>query len=745
MSEPDVLDRLAELAGIELQYLDAWGSRRDLSLDTKLALLEAMGFSVATEADRVWSLADLEAAPWRRMIEDVVIVKADDPTEAGAQFNHPAASADQRLAWTVTEEQGRVHRGTVRLQELPLAGRRVVEGDAIERRFLRLPADLATGYHRLELALEGPARLSEGAALLIVTPGRCHLPAALEQGPGIWGFAIQLYVLEGQRSWGMGDFNDLCQFIDASASLGAEAVGLNPTNALFLDNPRHISPYSPSSRSFLNALYIDPEASPDFAESDRVRERYASAEFQQALAAVREGRLVDYPGVSALKLPMLELLYQAFCDNHLDRQTPRAAAFQRFREVRGEALEIFAAHEALAEFFRAGRTQHCSWRQWPVGFQDPKTPQVAAFVREHARRVGYFAYLQWEADRQMSVAAAKAAERRMTIGLYRDLALGADPDGADAWAQQRELAFKVRIGAPPDGFNPKGQNWGLPPFNPIAVRAHRYRPFIGALSNNMRHAGALRIDHILGFLRLYWIPEGASPREGGYVRYPLDDLLAITALESERARCVVIGEDLGTVPAGLRASMATSRILSCRVLYFERRQDGSFSPPDQYPSLSQVSVSTHDLPTLLGYWRGRDIELHAKLGVFASADAVSAAHQERADLRLALLAVLRSAGLWPAEEDPDASQQAAERFAQAVHSFLALTPARLLMVQLEDVLGLEEQANLPGTIDEHPNWRQKLPAPNEQITKDERAVSLAGRLNALRPPPSPFGDDRKDR
>jgi 4-alpha-glucanotransferase len=745
MGEPDTLDRLAELAGIEPQYVDTWGSRRDLSSDTKLALLAAMGFSAATEDDRLRSLAALKAAPWRRMIDEVVIVRADGPDQASAQINHAAASADRRLAWTVTEESGRVHRGEVRLRELALAGRRVVEGDAIERRSFGLPADLPTGYHRLELTLEGPARLSQESATLIVTPGRCHLPAALERGPGIWGFAVQLYALEGRRSWGMGDFNDLCHVIDASASLGAQALGLNPTSALFIDDPRHISPYSPSSRSFLNALYIDPEAAPDFAESDGARERYATAEFQQALAAVRQARLVDYAGLSALKLPMLELLYQAFCDNHLARQTPRAAAFQRFREERGEALEVFAAHEALAEFFRADRKQHCSWRQWPAGYQDPKSPQVAAFVREHARRVGYFAYLQWEADRQLSLAAAKAGERGMTVGLYRDLALGADPDGADAWAQQRELAFKVRIGAPPDGFNPMGQNWGLPPFNPFSLRVHRYGPFIGALRNNMRHAGALRIDHILGFLRLYWIPEGASAREGGYVRYPLDELLAITALESERAGCVVIGEDLGTVPAGLRASMAASRILSCRVLYFERQKDGALSPLDQYPSLSQVSVSTHDLPTLLGSWRGRDIELHAKLGVFASADAVSAARRERAGLRLALLAALRSAGLWATEEDPDASPQVAERFAQAVHSFLARTPARLLMVQLEDVLGVEEQANLPGTIDEHPNWRQKLPLPHEQIMTDERMISLAERLNALRPPPPRFGAGREDR
>ena len=281
MGEPDTLDRLAELAGIELQYVDAWGSRRDLSSDTKLALLAAMGFSAATEDDRLRSLAALESAPWRRMIDEVVIVRADGPDQASAQIHHPAASADRRLAWTVTEEGGRVHRGAVRLQELPLAGRRVVEGEATERRSLKLPADLPTGYHRLEFTLEGPARLSQECATVIVTPGRCHLPAALERGPGIWGLAVQLYALEGRRSWGMGDFSDLCQVIDASASSGAQVLGLNPTSALFIDNPRHISPYSPSSRSFLNALYIDPEAAPDFAESDGARERYATAEFQQ--------------------------------------------------------------------------------------------------------------------------------------------------------------------------------------------------------------------------------------------------------------------------------------------------------------------------------------------------------------------------------------------------------------------------------------------------------------------------------
>jgi len=696
-----------------------------------------MGFAVASEGDRMGSLAALELAPWRRMVEDVAIINTNDHTQTNIQINHLSASANRQLTWNVTEEQGRMHRGVVCLQHLALTGQRFADGYVVQRRSLQLPADLPTGYHRLELLVEGSGGLSEGTATLIVTSGRGYLPAALEEGPGIWGFAIQLYALESRRSWGMGDFGDLCQFIDHAAPLGAATVGLNPTSALFIDDPRHISPYSPSSRSFLNALYISPEAAPDFVESEPARQRFATTAVRQALAAARGERLVDYPAVSAIKLPILELLYQSFCEKHLNWDSPRAAAFQHFRDERGEALESFASHEALAEFLGAGQAPHGRWRNWPACYQNSRSTEVAAFAREHAQRVGYFAYLQWEADRQMSAAAAKAAEHRMTIGLYRDLPLGSTPDGADAWAQQRELAFGVRIGAPPDGFNPKGQNWGLPPFNPAALRSHGYRSFISALRNNMRHAGALRIDHILGFLRLYWIPEGATPGEGGYVRYPLDELLAITALESQRAQCIVSGEDLGTVPAGLRASMERSRILSCQVLYFERRQASEFSPPEQYPSLSQVSIGTHDLPTLLGYWRGRDIELYAKLGLLASDDALLTARKERARLRLALLSALRSAGLWAAEDDPDASAEAADRFAQAVHSFLALTPARLLMVQLEDVLGVEEQANLPGTIDEHPNWRRKLVVPLEGIAENKMLVALAKRLNGLRPEPTP--------
>lgn len=533
----------------------------------------------------------------------------------------------------------------------------------------------------------------------------------------------------------MGDFGDLSRFVEESAMLGADVVGLNPTNALFIDNPAHISPYSPSSRSFLNVLYIDPVAVPDFADSGPVRERYATPDFQQALAVLREERLVDYFGVSALKLPMLELLYQAFSANHLDRQTPRALAFQRFREEQGDALEIFAAHEALAEWFRAGRTGHISWCQWPVGYQDPKSPQVAEFIRKRRHRLSFFEYLQWEADRQMSAAATTAAGSGMAVGLYRDLALGADPDGADSWSQQGDLAFEARMGAPPDRFNPMGQNWGLPPFNPITLRRHRYRSFINVLRSNMRHAGALRIDHILGFLRLYWIPQGANAKEGGYIRYPLDELLAITALESERAQCIVVGEDLGTVPEGLRARMAESRVLSCRLLYFERAGDGSFLLPAQYPSMSQIAVGTHDLPTLRGYWRERDIELYAKLGLFAADDGERAARQERAQTRLTLLAALRAMGLWPRDDDPNASDEAAGRLVEAVYSFLAGAPGRLLMVQPEDVLGMEEQVNLPGTVDEHPNWRQKLSTPHETFAVDPRTVTLARLLRTLRPSP----------
>jgi 4-alpha-glucanotransferase len=337
-----------------------------------------------------------------------------------------------------------------------------------------------------------------------------------------------------------------------------------------------------------------------------------------------------------------------------------------------------------------------------------------------------------EPDRQLAAAAAVCTQGGMAVGLYRDLALGVDPRGAEAWADQRLLANAISIGAPPDGFSRTGQSWGLPPFNPHALRAAAYQPFIECLRANMRHAGALRSDHIMGFARLFWIPADKGATEGGYVRYPIDDLVAITALESQRAGCAVVGEDLGTVLEGLRERLGAAHILSTRLLYFER-DDAGFRPADTYPALAHVAIGTHDLPTFPGWWRGRDIELHEALGMLKEQDQLAAQQHARTRERAALAAALRAAGLEISDAALTDSESDVAALVDAVYRFLAASPGRLLIVQLEDVLGVEAQVNLPGTTEEHPNWRRKLALSAEDLAVLPRLRRLADALRALRP------------
>jgi 4-alpha-glucanotransferase len=731
MSTPDPFDTLAAAAGIEPYYHDIWGNRHALSLDTKRVFLDAMGLGAQSEAEAAERALALTTKRWRRALEPVTVLR-DGAKDRAATVLFDAARPGSGT-WCVVAEDGRRYEATLSPESLPLVEARTVEGRRLERRRLALPEALPLGYHRLEVAGDAlPGGFDAG--VLIVAPRQAYLPERLLKPPGAWGFGLQLYCLQGRESWGIGDFGDLAGFAGEAGRLGCGAVGLNPLHALFPGNPAHASPYSPSSRCFLNPLYVDIAAVPDLADCPEARDRIESAAFRAQLGALRGTTLVDYVAVAALKLPVLERLHAAFRANHLERGTARAEAFRRFQRERGVALESYAVFEALSEQFRQVKPGYFPWRDWPQPYRDPHSPETAAFARENAERIAFHQYLQWEADRQLGAAASAARQSGMAVGLYCDLAVGIDADGAEAWADQKMVGLGISIGAPPDPFNLKGQSWGLPPFNPHALREAAYRPFIECLRANMRHAGALRIDHVMGFTRLFWIPGGARPADGGYVRYPLDDMLAITALESERARCAVIGEDLGTVPEGLRERLAAERVLSMRLLYFARRDDGGFREAESYPEGAHVAIGTHDLPTFPGYWHEDDVTLRAALHLLPSPDSEAGLRQDRARMRAALLAHLRGLGLLPpagnAAEERDPEMAA---LVDAAYRFLAGTPSRLLMVQIEDVLGVREQINLPGTVDEHPNWRRKLPAAWQDLAASRRLQDFAAMLSRLRP------------
>lgn len=711
------LDRLADLLGLEPLYHDIWGNRRETSAATKRALVAAMGLQASTDEEVAASLRTVERRSWSRPLPPVLVTGEGQGIGLGVSL--PAGLDDATLVWELTPEGGIAQGGRVAIHDLPVEERTTVDGTAYERRALGglLPVSLPIGYHRLAVHVEAPGGAGpSGATTLIVAPDRCVAVEEMVPAGRCWGIGLQVYSLRSDRDWGMGDFGDLCGFAEVAGRLGAGLVGLNPLHALFPADPNHIGPYSPSSRQFLNILYIDPSSVPELTDADDLRTRIADPAFQSALAAARQAELVDYPAVAALKLPVLEGLHARF--RSLPDGHPRKAAYARFRQEMGAALDRHALFDALHEHFFRKDPSLWMWRSWPASFQDPGSAEVAAFAADHADRVDFFAWAQFEADRQLGEAAARGRSAGLAMGFYRDLAVAAHPGGGSAWADPSMLVQGANVGAPPDQFNLKGQNWGLAPLSPLGLRETAYRPFVELLRANMRHAAALRIDHVMALQHLFWIPEDGS--DGAYVAYPFHDLLRIVALESRRNRCVVIGEDLGTVPEGFRPALEQAGILSYRVLYFERTADGGFKPPGEYPAGSMATVSTHDLAPFKGFWTGRDLDWRQRLSLYPDDASRDKDRWDRGVDRWRLLQALSREGLRPdSYPTDDGDQPFRVELSAAVHAYLAHTPSRIVMVQIEDALADDEQPNLPGTVDQHPNWRRRLPRMLEELEADD--------------------------
>ena len=741
MSEPGAaLLRLAARAGIASEYRDIWGQPHAAQEEDLAALLCELGIDVAglggAEAAEQ-ALAKL--ASGRRLPPVCALVAGSGRWPLSLQVARGATP----LTWTIMQEDGQVQHGHFQVEpsastpEAPVIAGAVEAPEAIDTALvtLEVAARLAPGYHRLRI--DG----FEGETLLIAAPERCYRPPSLQGQSRTWGPALQLYSLRSERNWGIGDFGDLAALLEQWAGLGAGIVGLNPLHALFAHNPAHPSPYSPSSRLQLNVLYIDVEACTDLRDCEAAQALVRSAQFQRRLHSLRASEQVDYLGVAAAKFEVLALLYASFRALHLDKDSERARDFRAFCSERGDALRRHALFEALQAHFFAADSSVWGWPVWPEAYRSPDSEAVLQFERQQADAVEYRQYLQWLADGQLLAVGERSRERGMAVGLYLDLAVSVDRAGSDAWGHADTYALDVSIGAPPDAFNPNGQGWGLPPFKPERLRASGYRLLRQTLAACMRHAGALRIDHVMALMRLFCIPPGKSPREGAYLHYAFDEMLAVVLLESHRHRCMVIGEDLGTVADAVRSAMQRTEMLSYRLLYFERGEGGAFKPPADYPREALVAVSTHDLATLAGWWAGRDLALRQELGLFPERRILDEQWVARAEERARLLLVLRDAALLPAgvSLDPALTPALTPELAAAVHALVARTPSRVMMVQLEDALGVLEQANMPGTVDEHPNWRRKLPLPLAAIAEDVRVKLLAAAVAGERPRPTAPG------
>jgi 4-alpha-glucanotransferase len=672
------LTRLAEAVGISIEWVDAFGKPQSIAEDALRAVLEQLGYPAADQSSLEQSLQRVEA-------------------EQESLFDMPLL----------------VHE-----QHLPLALPGLTEGAAFELTLEdgsrrsgqlddqgRLPGIAEIGYHRV--------RIGEHQLDLAIAPGACPAVDDLTGAPEarIWGITAQLYSLRRPGDGGLGDTGALETLIREVAAQGADAVAISPVHAMFAADPGNYSPYSPSSRMFFNVLHSAPDLILGQAAVDRALEACGQEEERKRLEALD---LIDWAGVSAYRLCLLRQLHQQFSQTDAELQ----ADYRSFCQASGEALEQHARFEALhASMLEKGLPG--DWRYWPQAFHDPHGPAAEAFAAEHADEVDFHRFAQWLMTRSLQRAQRVAREAGMRIGIIADLAVGAHGGGSQTWTRQSEFLPSMSVGAPPDILNGNGQAWGISAFSPRGLKRHGYRAFIEMLRANLAYSGGVRIDHVMGLMRLWVMPDGASPGAGAYLNYPFIDQLRLIALESTRHRALVVGEDLGTVPPGLREELARRNILGMRVLLFEQ-DSGRFIPPSNWPHDALATTTTHDLPSISGWFAGRDIDWRHAAG-HRSAEQTEEDRPHREREKAALDQALRASGALADEPDSDS------RLSASI-DFIGRTPAPLALLPLEDVMAVSEQPNLPGPGDDHPNWRRRWPMPVAQMLNDPQTSDRLKRL-----------------
>ncbi|TAJ82362.1 4-alpha-glucanotransferase [Reyranella sp.] len=659
MSDVALLD-LARAAGVVDEWVDVEGHHRRVGIDSLRHILEALGFLNATPSDLAESLHRLSQEAER--LPRLITLRVDTRLALPAKF----VQVDE-VAELVDETGG--------VQSLRFVNRR-------ERAFG--PIMDRSGYYRL--------RLASGEVTVAVAPPCAVTLADRAAGRPMWGVAAQIYSLHRPGDGGVGDATAVRQLAESAAQHGADAVALSPVHSLFSADPARYGPYSPSSRLFLNPLFGDPV---DLFGAERVA-RFLSPTTSDTQAA----SLVDWSQVAGAKLALLRSLFEDFRDRDLAADTSLARDFTAFVQNGGASLREHALFEALHAHWQTRSSG--AWSEWPEGWRHPFDREVVAFAEKEAETIRFHQFLQWLAARSFSVTQEAARAAGMRIGLIADLAIGMDRNGSHAWARQDDILLGLTVGAPPDAFNPRGQDWGLAGFSPQALRANGFEPFLATLRACLRYSGGVRIDHVMGLLRLWLVPQGAMPSEGAYLSYPFEDLLRLVALESHRHGAVVIGEDLGTVPQGFRARMRRAGIAGMDVLWFQRSRSGFRSPQSWRPD-AVAMTTTHDLPTAAGWWSGADIAVRRDLGLAADDE-----EARREVDRGRLWQSFARAGVAGRTPPPPGDTAPA---VDAALAFVARSPSPLMIAPLEDLLGLADQPNLPGTIDEHPNWRRRLNLP----------------------------------
>ena len=714
LSEADrtALEALLHAHGVAADYIEFSGNIARIPLSDRLDVLQFKGVDLfrdgALDAGKLHeALAHMTARDWQHALPAATVLSPGG--REAVRLVLPQAQLGLRWQWQISSETGQHWQQNFRPQELRACGEHQWQGVTRSARELFLPPfhtrELAPGYHRLSIrCLELDDAIVEGA--LIVAPARCHEPDWVVSGQRLWGFSVQLYTLRSARNWGMGDFTDLQSLIGLAAAQGARFLVLNPLHALSLQYPGQCSPYSPNDRRRLNVLYIDPAREPEFTV---LAGWLAQPATQARLAALRACEAVDYEGVATLKLAALAQMFHHFVSTQLEQDSPRARAYQAFVTAAGPALEAFATREA----------SRLAGTQFPSATCDPR----------------FTLYTQWLAELQLEACQRSASAAGMDIGLVRDLAVGGDGSGAEVALNGGLFCTQASIGAPPDPLAPQGQNWGLPPLDPLVLQDTGYQHFIDLLQTNMAHCGALRIDHVMALMRLWWCPRFPGRGIGAYVHYPADDLFALLRLESVRNRCLVIGEDLGVVPPEVRAFLSQSAVFSNVLFYFEKYDGYHFKRPEHYNPRALAMVANHDVPTLAAWWNGSDLRLRHALGLIATPAQLEEQLDSRRTEKQQVLRWLGEQWLLPPSWQEGQEEQPFDLLlCAAIFRCTGRSSAQLLSLQLEDLALLESPVNIPGTCSEYPNWRRRLPATLEALLASDTGTTLLAGLKQERSP-----------
>ncbi|GER93148.1 4-alpha-glucanotransferase [hot springs metagenome] len=690
----ELINELSDLSGIIPEYWDIFGNKHTTTIETKKAILKAMKLDIDSDESIKNEIYAKKAYPWNRFIEPVKVISVNEqPFKVSIHVRVEKVEEDRiYISWAIRNEEGEeIDKFILSSDEITISderwmyGRRYVKIDLTDKCYRDI------GYYSVDIKFKIPNVEISGTSKVIITPDCCYMPLKLKDAK-TWGISINLYSIRSCQNWGVGDFGDLKKIVKMVSELKGGFVGINPLHAIPNKKPFGISPYSPISRLYKNFIYLDMDNIPE------VRELGSHSPVMNSLIdELRNTELIDYEKVASLKMSVLRSAFEVFYKEHYLKDTARSKGFKTYVAEQGNSLESFAAYLASSQSSAANS-------------------QV---------EVLFYKYIQWLIEEQLREVSELTKNLGMSVGLYHDLAIGSIGDGSDAWNFQDIIANEIDLGAPPDDFNPTGQNWGFPPLIPDRLKESRYELFIQTIRKNMKHFGALRIDHALGMFRQFWIPKGMSASHGAYVKQPTEDLLRIIALESVRNSTMVIAEDLGTIGENVRETLFRFNMLSYRLLYFERNYpDPCFLQPEKYPEMALCAVTTHDLPTIYGWWICRDIDLKKRLGILPDEGVKQKSVSERERDKSLLIDALKSQGLIPDTHSSYLDEMTPE-LCMAIYEYLARTPCKLLSVSLDDVIGTIDQQNMPGITDSYPSWMQKTSITLEQMIANKWFLALS--------------------